>query len=459
MKNEFLQQTVNAMNEIAIVSRTDHQGVITFVNENFCKISGYSEAELIGKNHSIVNSGFHSKHFFQQMWKDISALKPWHGLIRNKAQSGDFYWVDTYIVPFVDEKNKVSEFISFRFDVTAEKLAEADLEKEKMKNIHMSRLSSIGEMAAHVAHKINNHLAVLQGHLFLIERHLKKVELSEVPIEKMNESIQKSFLQVKRMTEIVNGLREFSRSNEEQIYQTVSCSKMIQTVQELCADKIKKNKIKFEVSLSEIELICSQVQIEQVLIQLIQNAVDAIAPLEEKWVRIESVLKGHFVEISVTDSGRGISKELAQKIMQPFFTTQEVGKGTGLGLCISKDMIEAHGGTLKIDTESLHTKFVIQLPIDEKALISLIDQDEAVQSHLLKSKDKACHLGIWIQRVSKRFKDDALFLDLQAAHSEFHRNQVEVMSQDQNQKLNLLSERVVFSLQKLINEKVSVSNF
>ena len=114
------KRAINAANIVAI---TDPKGVITFVNDNFCKISQYAASELIGQTHSVVNSGYHSRRFFADMWATISSGKIWRGEIRNRAKDGSFYWVETTIVPFLDEQRQIEQYMSVRTDITDRKIA------------------------------------------------------------------------------------------------------------------------------------------------------------------------------------------------------------------------------------------------------------------------------------------------------------------------------------------------
>src|SRR4029453_6713438 len=150
-----------ALDQSAIVAITDVTGIIRYANEKFCEISKYSRAELLGQDHRILNSGHHPKEYIRELWRTIASGHVWRGELRNRAKDNSIYWVDTTIVPFLNEWGKPDQYLAIRYDITARKMAEEQL-------INQAALARLGQMVAVVAHEGRNPLAGLRGALQIL---------------------------------------------------------------------------------------------------------------------------------------------------------------------------------------------------------------------------------------------------------------------------------------------------
>ena len=213
-----------------------------------------------------------------------------------------------------------------------------------------------------VAHEINNPVAIIHGLAYRLQKVLKK---SELPEDSEAYGIISEIDQTTtRITKIIKGLKAFSRSGDQDDFLAVKLISIIDETLALCAESFRRYGIKLEVSdvPDTLYLECRQVQISQVLLNLLNNAKDAISELEDRWIKIDVRHNDEKVWISVEDSGSGIPESVVEKLFQPFFTTKSAGKGTGLGLSISQGLIEDHRGRFFYDANSSNTRFVIILP-------------------------------------------------------------------------------------------------
>lgn len=235
------------------------------------------------------------------------------------------------------------------------------IQNQQMKLVEAAKLSTLGEMAGGIAHEINNPLAIIVGKAQLMKSFATAGRLD---IERVLKTADQIDLTAQRISKIVKGLRSFARDAEKDPFVRVSVKHMVDEAFAFCQARMGNLGIEIKMVLEseEMELDCRSIQIQQVLLNLLHNAQDAIEPLPEKWIRLEAKDYGDWVHLMVIDSGKGIPVPILSRIMQPFFTTKPQGKGTGLGLSISRGIVEQHGGSLFVDRMSQNTCFVIRLP-------------------------------------------------------------------------------------------------
>jgi C4-dicarboxylate-specific signal transduction histidine kinase len=279
-------------------------------------------------------------------------------------KKGDRFPVRLSVSAMRDRSNQVIGYVGVVEDLTQIKKMEETIEYQRMGIISAGKMAALGEMAAGVAHEINNPLAIIAGRAGIL---LGMVEEGEIDKDFLKEGLSRIDATCLRIEKIVKGLRNFSRETSNDPMTLVEIGLIINDTLSLCRERVVKNNVNLTVEgVMGAELLCRPVQISQVLINLIGNSIDAIRDLQEKWIIIRVENKNNRLIISVTDSGSGIAPEVADKMMQPFYTTKEVGKGTGLGLSISKGIVEAHEGEMAYTLHQGHTRF--EMTFSEKSV-------------------------------------------------------------------------------------------
>lgn len=248
-----------------------------------------------------------------------------------------------------------------RLDITEQWLTKQQAERDRQQMVHSAHLSSLGEMAGGIAHEINNPLAIIGLAARGLRRAIKN-QNEDPAIEKPLSSIE---MTVKRAVAIIKGLQNFSRDGSRDPVSYFKVKDLVNETLGLCSERLKNSGVKFEficTSSDDIEVPCRGVQIGQVLINLINNAFDAVENMPDRWIRLEIIESEENITFQLTDSGHGIPPEVVEKMMNPFYTTKEIGKGTGLGLSVSNSIVESHGGTLKYNAECTNTQMAMVLP-------------------------------------------------------------------------------------------------
>lgn len=231
---------------------------------------------------------------------------------------------------------------------------QGELSQERVKSMHNAKLASIGEMAAGVAHEINNPLAVIVGAAESLE-FLRNDE--ERFVSKVDVILRASV----RIEKIVKGLKKYSRLSHKTEHKLESVLEIVNEALVIVQAKARQLETNIEVQIPEdLKILCDQIEIEQVFVNLINNGLDAVRSQPEKWIKIVGFRLNDGICLQVIDSGGGISSEVESKLFQPFFTTKGVGEGTGLGLSICQNILRDHNGTLALNRSFKNTCFEIK---------------------------------------------------------------------------------------------------
>ena len=247
--------------------------------------------------------------------------------------------------------------------------------REDEMHLENSRMAALKVMSSGIAHEVNNPLAIIssrarQLQIFVERGDFKREGKEAKSLLKISQNIE---LHVQRIAKIVSGLRTFSADEKSSEQQEYSIKKIIEQCMVLANEQIHKYDINLTIDISDdCNILCIPSQLMQVFLNLISNSIDAIKKLEERWIKISVLRDKYSIEVSIKDSGEGIPVDLQTKIMQPFFTTKEVGEGTGLGLSVALGIVKHHNGEIYVDKHSEYTKFVVKLPIYKSASFSKI---------------------------------------------------------------------------------------
>jgi len=269
-------------------------------------------------------------------------------------------WWRLRVRPVHDAAGLLESFTVMLGDISEKVKLRHEIEFQQGYLVQSAKMTSLGEIAGGIAHEINNPLAIIYAKSSML---IEQVEDDALNIEKLKADLIKIHSTAGRISKIIKGLRMISRNTESDPLIIENLNQIINDTVELTLERLRQQTILLNVDCDKnFTLECRATEISQVLMNLIMNAGDAIASLEEKWINIKVSAVADQLRIAITDSGEGIAPAVVEKMMQPFYTTKEIGKGTGLGLSISKGIIECHQGQFAYEHRSKNTCFVILIP-------------------------------------------------------------------------------------------------
>lgn len=401
----------------AAVMITDATGHIQYVNPKFTQLTGYSFKEAAGKTPGFLKSGCYSSDFYKEFWNTVLSGKEWYGDFYNRKKNGEFYWESTSVSSLKDENSSIKYFIAVREDITEKKRISRSLEEKNtelqnaLENLHKvqsqliqkEKMASIGQLAAGIAHEINNPLGfvmsdfdTLQGYAKKIKVLLSKyedfagrcinlpkndlrVEINSVHdykvqnkmdwvIDDLNELLKDSNDGLDRVKKIVNALRMFAGIDQFNEISDYDLNAGIKTTLQIIRNKIKDYADIHEEYNPLPEIMAAGVEINQVILNLILNAEYAVKVnqnIRTGIIHLKTYHDDNDVYFEITDNGIGIEEEQINRIFEPFYTTKPVGEGTGLGLSLSYDIIvKKYKGDISVTSKpGVGTRFTVKLPV------------------------------------------------------------------------------------------------
>lgn len=343
--SRVVEQTASA------VLVTDAQGTIEYVNPRFAAISGYTAAELIGKRPSVLKSGHTSAREYAKLWHTITRGDVWQGEFRNRRKDGSLYWESAIISPVRDEDGRITHFVGIKDDITERKKAESSLqalqaEVEQLLSHHVA-----SQTVSAIAHELNQPLNAITSYA---EAALRLLRAGNPQPERLRHALEGSAQQAQRAGQVIRELLIFLHKGEVPT-ETVDLNDVVcKTAARINADGSKAVRPRLNLDPTLPPVMANQLQIEKVLNNLISNGIEAMADAgvdtQLVTIAVGTGTSGNQAQVTVSDTGPGIEPEMLQHIFDPFFTTKPTG--LGMGLAISRAIIEAHGGQLWVETDS-----------------------------------------------------------------------------------------------------------
>lgn len=403
MSEAKLKQYQNAIDASNIVSKTNKDGIIIFANEEFCKISGYTKEELIGRSHNIVRHEDVPKEVFENLWRTILAKKVYKGILKNKAKNGKTFWLNATIIPILDKNGDIEEFVAIRHDVTkvfllnerlnkmqqrlknSNEILEKRVKKQTKKLIELnenlekrvafeiakneekthimfrqSRLASMGEMIANIAHQWRQPLNELSIELFKMKQNLNN-EDEFLKIYDHSKQI------IKNMSKTIDDFSNFFKTQSSN--EVFLLCEAVDEARAMLKATFEKENINLEIKCKRgIFVYGLKSEITHVLMNILANSKDAFKNnlIKEKHIILSTNIKNGKVSIDIFDNAGGIAKENLEKIFEPYFTTKHKSVGTGLGLYIVKMILDRMNGEISVRNYKKGANFKIILPAIEK---------------------------------------------------------------------------------------------
>jgi PAS domain S-box-containing protein len=334
-----------ALDESSIVIITDENGIITYANENCLKITEYSLDVILGKNFNFLDSGYHSKEFFEEMWETIQSGNIWKGELRNKSNSEHYFWVDCTIVPFVDINKKLYQYIAIQRDITKTKNAEIELNKSfSLVNEQNKRLLNFSYI---VSHNLRSHTSNIISILNFLEKEDTVAEKSELlqHLKRVSLSLNDTLYNLNEVVSI--------RNNMNMVMEPLNLREYILQALGVLSEQIIQKNVNIVNDVPENTLVnYNPAYLESVVLNFISNAIKYSSPERQPKIILSISHENGSMILNVSDNGIGIDmKKNGDKLFGMYKTFNNNPDARGIGLFITKNQIDAMGGKVEVESE------------------------------------------------------------------------------------------------------------
>jgi PAS domain S-box-containing protein len=340
-----LSQYKYALDEASLVEITDTNGIILHVNENKCRVAGYTKEELIGQDNRINNSNYHPKEFMANLWETISSGKIWKGEFRNKAKDGSLYWVESTIVPFVDDEGKVYQYMAIKTDITIIKKIEAERDQRSVELLAVNK--ELESFSYSVSHDLRAPLRAIDGYALMLE------EDYETAIDQEGKRLLSTIRHnASYMGNLIDDLLNFSQLGRKELVKAHVDMTALAKATVIEIGKNKKNTANITIHPLH-SIMADKSLIACVWVNLISNAIKYSAKKENSIIEVSSKVENNEVVYCVKDNGAGFEMEYIDKLFGVFqrLHTAEEFEGTGVGLATAQRIIHKHGGKIWAEAE------------------------------------------------------------------------------------------------------------
>lgn len=364
--DKILESTIRELTSIkqaldfaAIVAITDRAGTITHVNDKFCQISKYSREELLGQNHRIIKSGYHPHEFYVDLWETISSGQVWEGEICNRAKDGSLYWVNTCIVPFLDEENRPYQYVSIRYEITQRKEAEEQLVSYSKRLEQSNR--ELEHFASIAAHDLQEPLRKIRSFSDrLSTRYAEVLGEGRDYLERMQNAAE-------RMQNLIDDLLTYSRvRTQSKPFVKVDLNQVLHDVLSDLEIAIEQSGAKIDVQESLGIVQGDGSQMHQLFQNLLSNAIKFRSKDRTCQISVSSEVLGDERVISIKDNGIGFDEKYLDRIFNIFQRLHQRGEypGTGVGLAVCRRIVDRHNGKLTAQSRlGEGSVFLLTLPL------------------------------------------------------------------------------------------------